>query len=187
MELKEAIQSRRSVRKYTDQPISKEQIQALLDAAVLAPSGSNAQPWTFVVMQGFDKVSEHSAAAKEALLESESEKEWFQKYVEWVSKPDFDMFYAAPALVVIYAKPQGFISQYDCCLAAQNLVLTAHDMGLGTCWIGFAQAYFNMASVKTSLNVPEDFVAVAPLVIGYPLEQKDPAAKNPPTVLNWIS
>lgn len=186
MELNEAIRNRRSVRKYTDQPISKQQIQALLEAAVLAPSGSNAQPWTFVVLQGFGKVSEHSAAAKKALLESEGEKEWFQKYKEYVSRPDFDMFHAAPALIIIFAKPQGFIAEYDCCLAAENLMLTAHDMGLGTCWIGFAQAYFNLPAVKAGLDVPTDYVAVAPLVVGYPLEEKDPVAKNPPVVLNWV-
>lgn len=186
MELNEAIRNRRSVRKYTDQPITREQIQALLDVAVLAPSGSNAQPWSFVVLQGASVVSSHSAAAKEALLESEGEKEWFQKYKEFVSRPDFNMFHGAPALVIIYAKPQGFIAEYDCCLAAQNLMLTAHDMGLGTCWIGFAQAYFNLPSVKAALNVPNDYKAVAPLVVGYPVEMKDPIAKNPPVVLNWI-
>lgn len=186
MELSEAIRKRRSVRKYTDQSVSREQIQALLEAAVLAPSGSNAQPWTFVVLQGSDQVASHSAAAKQALLESEGEKEWFQKYKNYVSRPDFDMFHGAPALIVIYAKPQGFIAEYDCCLAAQNLMLAAHDRGLGTCWIGFAQAYFNLPSVKAALNVPEDFKAVAPLVVGYPLEQKDPVSKNPPVILSWL-
>jgi len=186
MELNEAIRKRRSVRKYTDQPVSREQIQALLDAAVLAPSGSNAQPWTFVVLQGAAVVASHSASAKTALLESEGEKEWFQKYKEYISRPDFNMFHAAPALVIIYAKPQGFIAEYDCCLAAENLMLTAHDMGLGTCWIGFAQAYFNLPAVKAALKVPSDYVAVAPLVVGYPLEEKDPVAKYPPVVLNWV-
>jgi len=187
MELSEAIRKRRSVRKYTDQAVTREQIQALLEAAVLAPSGSNAQPWTFVVLQGADKVASHSAAAKQALLDSEGNKEWFQKYKEYVGRPDFDMFHGAPALIVIYAKPQGFIAEYDCCLAAQNLMLTAHDLGLGTCWIGFAQAYFNLPEVKARLNVPVEYKAVAPLVVGFPSEQKDPVAKNPPEVLTWLA
>ena len=56
----------------------------------------------------------------------------------------------------------------DCCLAAQNFMLAAHAQGLGTCWIGFSEAWLNTAEAKAKLGIPPGFKSVAPIIVGYP-------------------
>jgi nitroreductase len=185
MELKEAIKSRRSVRAYKPQMVEREIIEELLEAAVLAPTATNAQPWTFVVIQGAEKLHQISIRAKMQLLESQGDAEWFARYKDRVSQSEFNMFYGAPAIIVIYCKPRGFVGEYDCCLAAENLMLTARDKGLGTCWIGFSGGYFDTPEAKKELGVPLDYKAVAPIIVGYPAGETQGPEKNPPEVICW--
>ena len=88
--------------------------------------------------------------------------------VRWaLSRKAFNIFYNAPVLIVIYAKPEGPVPEADSCLAAQNLMLAAHNEGLGTCWIGFSRDFLNTSELKAELGIPDEYVAAAPLVLGY--------------------
>jgi nitroreductase len=117
MEALEAILSRRSIRKYRDEPVGEEAIEQLLRAAMSAPSAGNQQPWHFVVIDGRD------------ILEK----------VEKVN-PYAGMAADAPLAVLIAAEPAlekfpGYWVQ-DCSAAAENMLLAAHAMGLGAVWTG---------------------------------------------------
>ena len=81
--------------------------------------------------------------------------------------PGFHIFYHAPSLIVISASQTGPWALEDCSLAAENLMLAAHASGLGTCWIGFAQAWLETAEGKTALQLGrDDVVLIAPHWIG---------------------
>ena len=185
MELMEAIEARRSVRAYKPDMVEREKIEKTLHAAVQAPSGMNAQPWAFGVIQDRERLKSYSECIKIDLLNKVEEQPWLARYQEHFANPAYNIFYNAPTLVVIYAKEATPIAQIDCCLAAENLMLAAADLGLGTCWIGFSYDFMNMPSVKQELGVPEEYAAMAPIILGYPDGPIPPREKNPPETVYW--
>lgn len=185
VELKDAIYHRRSIRKYKPQQVSKDDIRTLMDAAVQAPSASNSQPWAFAVIQDQGILNNYSDQAKKLLLEQIDSYPPLAKYRTALSNPGFDIFYGAPTLLIIYAKPVGPHPEGDCCLAAQNIMLAAHSMGLGTCWIGFAHPLLNSDEIKQALGAPTDYTAVAPLIIGYPDGNMPAIRKKEPEIICW--
>lgn len=183
MDVQEAIFSRRSIREYAGRPVEPAAIERLLEAAVAAPSATNAQTWAFGILTDPSLLDELSAATREHLLAHLDEMPALQQYREMLSSPDYHVFYHAPALVVIYATPTGPAAEINCALAAENLMLAARGMGLGTCWIGFAGFLLNRPEWKQRLGVPEDCQAVAPIIVGHPAEQPESPEKRPPQVL----
>jgi nitroreductase len=73
----------------------------------------------------------------------------------------------------------------DCALAAENLMLTAHAAGLGSCWIGFAQGFLNTPAGKSMAGLPEPWVPVAPIIVGHPKAAPPPVPRNAPEV-RWV-
>ena len=185
MDLTQLLSERRSVRKYLPTPVAREQIEQLIQAAVLAPSAMNSQPWAFGVVQDAAALRDLSTRAKADLLAKLPQYPALAHYREMLENPRYDLFYGAPALVVIFAKPAGPHGEGDCCLAAENLLLAAREMGLGTCWIGFATMYLNQPEVKAELGVPAEYTAVSPLIVGYPDGTMPPRERNAPEMLFW--
>ena len=185
MELMEAINTRRSVRRYTPAPVDKAVIEQLLNAAVQAPNAMNAQPWAFGVIRGVEALRGYSARAKAHLLTLMGPDSPLAGYREHLENPAFNIFYDAPALVLIYAKPGAFKGDRDCCLAAQTLMLAARGMGLGTCWIGFSEPFFNLPETRAELGVPADYTTIAPLFVGHPEGETPPVPRNAPEVVLW--
>ena len=106
-------------------------------------------------------------------------------FAERLADPNFSIFYNADTLVVIYAKPMGAFVAADCWLAAENLMLAACAMGLGTCCIGSAVPALNEAEVKAELSVPADFTAVVPIVVGVPSGSPAAVPRREPQILSW--
>lgn len=185
MELMEAIRKRRSVRSYKPDAVGREKIETLLDAAVHAPSAMNAQPRAFGVIEDKATLGKYSERTKAFLLSKMEEWPWLANYKPYFENPEYNVFYHAPALVVIYAKNNAPVSGIDCTLAAENLMLAAADMGLGTCWIGFATWILDTPEAKKELGVPEEYTAVAPIIVGYPGDDNPPTEKNPPEIVYW--
>ena len=149
MDVIEAIYHRRSVRAFTTDAVSSEVIDDLVSAAVQAPSAMDLQPCAFCIIEGQATLSQFSGRAKRHLLETMTPDSPIFHYRDQLSEPAFDIFYGAPVLVVIAATSDAAQSAEDCCLAAQNLTLAAHGMALGTCCIGFARPWLNLAETKT--------------------------------------
>ncbi len=95
------------------------------------------------------------------------------------------LFYDAGTLVTICAKPMSPWSAFDCCLAAQNLMLAACEMGLGTCPIGFAKPWLDLPEVKRELGIPDDYVPVFPVIIGVPQGDTPAHPRNDPEIVSW--
>lgn len=183
MDLIEAINTRRSVRSYSEEKVSEEMIEVLLQAAVQAPSASNSQPWSFGVIQDSGLLKEYSDRAKNHLLSIAAEEPSLAKYRDMFTNAGFNIFYNANTLLIIYAKPAGLHPQGDCCLAAQNLMLAAHAHGLGTCWIGFARILLDLPELKKELGVPAEYTVVAPIIVGYPKGRIPQLSKKAPEVI----
>lgn len=180
-----AIYSRRSIRKYLSKPVPKETIEKLIEAATLAPSGSNSQPWAFVVIQDQAILKDYSEKAKTLFIDFIKDKPETQNYLNILSNPNFNIFYNAGTLVIIYGNSNNPTSHGDCSMAAQNLMLAAHANDLGTCWIGFSFLLFNDSTFKKELGIPENYSAIAPLIIGYPDSIPSEYSRNPPQILVW--
>jgi nitroreductase len=184
MDVLEAIEGRRSVREYTDEPVADTILRELIDVAVQAPSAVNQQPWCFLVVkdkalltQISDKAKAHMLNTPLGLAEG--------RHRDMLSDPDFHIFYHAPVLIVISAAEAGDWAVEDCALAAENLMLAAYAAGLGTCWIGFAQHWLGTKDGKSTLGLPESYVPVAPIIVGHPRREPAPIPRKSPNI-RWI-
>ena len=143
MDVQEAIVTRRSVRVFLEQPVEKVKIEQLMAAAVQAPSAMNAQPWAFAVISDKELLATYSTKAKAFLLGYLDKFPVLKRYEKVLSNPSFNIFHTAGTLLIIYSKPLNAAPNEDCSIAAQNVMLTAHELGLGSCWIGFARDFLN--------------------------------------------
>ena len=158
MDVFEAVKTRRSTRKYKDTTVEKEKLSKVLEAARLAPSAANHQPWSFIVVS--DKTIRQS-------LFSAYSRQWFVD---------------APIIIVACGFPdKGWRRKdgekyypIDVAIAMQNLILAAHEMGLGTCWI----AAFDEKKVKKALDIPKNVRVIAMTPLGYPDEVKGPITER---------
>ncbi|MBS7657312.1 nitroreductase family protein [Candidatus Bathyarchaeota archaeon] len=160
MEVFEAIKTRRSIRSYKNIPVEKEKLLKVLEAARLAPSAVNFQPWTFIVVT--DPVVKQK-------LKASYQSDWFT---------------SAPVIIIACAHPNKAWKKFDgeeywkvdVAIAMQNLILAAWEEGLGTCWIGA----FKEDEAKRVLGIPSDVRIVAMTPLGYPAEEKGPVTNRKP-------
>jgi nitroreductase len=185
MKLKDAIYTRRSVRDYAGRDVDKATVMALLRAAVQAPSAVNQQPWTFIVIQDRSLLKSYSDKTKQLYAANVGHDSLAANVKKIISDPAFNIFHNAGTLIVICAKSIGQHSDWDCCFAAQNLMLAAHAMGLATCPIGFAWPLMDDPEVRRELQIPSDCVPVLPIVVGYPTNPAAPVNKRDPEILCW--
>lgn len=147
MDVMEAIRTRRSVRKFSEKPIEEEKLKLVLEAARLAPSATNAQNWRFIVVRDKEKLQRLMEAADGQPFVGE-----------------------APCAIVVCGTKRRIMDcgqptdTVDCSIAASFMLLAAHSLGLGTCWLG----HFYADKVKKALRIPEEVSVVTFIPIGYP-------------------
>ena len=188
----DAIYTRRSIRDYEPVPLEKSTIRGLLDAAVQAPTGIHAQPWLFAIVQDTALLRTLSARAKDIWArDSRSEhptpvtEGLPNAFIARLDDPDFNIFYNARTLIIICARETSRFVAADCWLAAQNLMLAASALGLGTCCIGSATAAINTPEGKADLRIPSDVTAVVPIIVGVPAGTVTPVARHEPLIISW--
>jgi len=156
------VMDRRSIRKYTDDPVTDEHIEQLLRAAMAAPSAGNQQPWHFVVTRD-----------SEALVQ-----------VTGVH-PYAKMLPGASAAVVVCGDPNaGRWTQFwdqDCAAATENLLVEAQRLGLGAVWLGVHPLKERVEGVRAVFGIPSSIVPFAIVPLGWPAEHKEPAERYDPT------
>ena len=147
------IENRRSIRKFrTDKPVTKEQLKALLEAAMLAPSACNSRPWEFIAITRRETLNEITKI-----------------------HPYAKMLETAPAAIVVVAipqeeaKPEGYFPQ-DCGAATENILLQAVSLGLGTCWCGVYPREDRVAGFRKLFGIKEPKIPFNVIAIGYPDE-----------------
>lgn len=149
MEVLEAIRTRRSIRKYERRPVPEESVRKILEAGRWAPSASNAQPWNFIVLRDEGVRREVARAAT---------------YGKFLAE--------APLGIAVVIDPAASTDPVeDGAIATQNMILAAHALGLGTCWIGsYGSAYEER--VKEILRIPEGKRLLSIVSVGFPAESR---------------
>jgi len=152
MEVQRALLNRRSIRKYKDQKISKEDIDKILKAAMYAPSAMNLQAWHFIVIDNRDVLIESIKSIP---------------YAEMLKQSAAAILVCGDSLI---EKNESWLLQ-NCSASTQNILLSAHGSGIGSCWIaihGMDDVYKN---VKAQFKLPENIVPVSLISLGYPDEE----------------
>jgi nitroreductase len=161
MDALEAILSRRSIRKYTKDPITDQQIDIMLQAAMAAPSSGNAQPWHFIVIRDHSTLDE------------------IPKFHPFAS-----MVPGAQAAILVCGdeKLENHPGRWpqDCSAATQNLLLAAHAQGIGAVWVNVHPDEDRVAGIRKLYNLPPNIQPVSLVVLGWPNEKKLPPRRYKP-------
>lgn len=163
----DAILERRSIRKYTGKPVSKENIEQILRAGMSAPSAGNERPWQFIVlddksiMDGITKIHPYSQMLKEAshaivICGDMNLKKYNEDY--WVE---------------------------DCSAAAENMIIMAQELGIGSVWLGVYPTSDRVEQIKKFLNLPDNVVPFSIVSLGYPAEKKDVPDRYDASRVHW--
>jgi nitroreductase len=185
----EIIRSRRCVREYKDEQIPDADIEFLIDCAGYAPSGLNLQPWSFLVIQNKDVLRRLSEVGKKSMIplleQFKNTSQTAANYLAFLKTEGSDMFYNAPMLVIILGNNNAPTAAYDCAMAAQTMMLAAHSLGIGSCWIGGVQRALMDEKLMKELGAPEGYIIVAPLIFGYPSGKTEIPERIKPEVV-WV-
>ena len=152
------MMTRTSIRSYTDEAVSKENIETILRAGMAAPTAVNRQPWHFVVVTNREKLN--------ALAEA-------NRGTRMAAKAPLAIVVCGNMEKALEGTGRGFWVQ-DCSAATENILLAAHALGLGAVWTGLYPNEERSKAVRTLLKAPENIVPLCTIVIGHPAEQPQP-------------
>ena len=164
------ISARRSHRAYAPTPLTQEQIDALLKAAVESPSAVNRQPWHFTVVRNQQLLDEINQAVWEQMMKRNPEK----RSPRFADK-DFHVFYHAPCVIVISGLPDFHYTPIDGGIAVENIALAAESMGLGSVILGMPRDAFlgdKADAFRKALHFPEGWDFVIAIAVGVPTDTK---------------
>ena len=163
-----AIFQRRSIRKFTEQPVEKEKVQLLLQAGMAAPSATNSQPWEFIVVDDADvlkKLKQNLPLAR----------------------------YNSPLCMVVCGSPEITTKKtaarmfwiQDCSAATENILIAAVGLGLGTVWCGVHPVFIFEGRIRAVLGIPRKVIPLGVIQIGYPAENKEAGTKYKESRVHW--
>jgi nitroreductase len=159
------IKQRRSIRSYKPEQIKEEELQAILQAGMYAPNAGD-QAWHFTAIQNKNLLDRLNSAAKEAALSMNIE-----GLRELGGNADFNCLYNAPTLILVSADTNSMIPlDADCNAAAENMLIAAESMNIGSCWIFFVLLAFNSAKggeLLSELKIPRGYKPCNAAVFGY--------------------
>ena len=164
-----SILGRRSIRSYESTPVEKEKVEAIVECGLYAPSAMNRQPWHFTVVTDRTLLDRMSAANKKILLQSENE-----RARQLAENPNFDIFRGAPMAIILSGEKGAGYAPADCANAVENMAVAAHSLGLGSCYLGSFKMCLEAPEGKElleELRIPQDFVPLYALSLGYGNEQ----------------
>lgn len=164
-----AIFERRSIRSFTNKAVSKEDIETIVQAGLYAPSGRNRQDWQFTIVTK----SEQLIKLNNEIIKAQNRNQ------------DYVCYYGAPVLIIVSSLASNDLSPFDCACALENIFLSAHALGLGTCWINQPGASTNdegVRSVLSELGVPDNHNVYGCAALGYAAD----TPKLPPRRANTV-
>jgi nitroreductase len=166
MEALEAIFTRRSIRRYSEKKVDNDTVNKILRAAMFAPSAVNKQPWHFIVFE--------NAEIKNAIMEIHRSSDMLAE--------------AKKAIAVCYDTTLQHDEGYgviDCATATQNILLAAHSLGLGACWIGICPRQNRIEALQKIFHLPGNIVPFAVVSLGYPAETKNQPERFKPERIHY--
>ncbi len=207
------ILRRRSIRMYKKKQVPEFMIKRILEAGRFAPSAGNCQPWKFVVLRepeiiaGITKTTIKVCKIFKALIDYRRPGwRWLKPLanffihtkpadlhptpfgaVSLIADGKLDLFHGAPTVILIFKDVRGISNpDLDIGIAGTNMVLAAHSMGLGTCWVSFMKLAFQYTGKwKKLLGISYPYKAVTSLSIGWPVGNPDGMVSRPTHVVDW--
>jgi nitroreductase len=183
MDLDTCIKGRRSVRAYTDEAVSKEQLNMVLEAGVWAPTGMGREPWRFIIIEDKTLIKLVSDETKELVKQN------MPPLAAQFSTDRDIICYNAPMLILVCAEKDprwANVNLLDSVLAAQNMFLKAYELGLGTCYMGFVQFLNSKPEVLRKIGVPENCDMLVPFIIGHPKAAQGAGKRGSPQILKQL-
>ncbi len=177
------IKNRRSIRQYKAEQIGDAEIQAIMEAAIHAPSAMNQQKWHFTVIQNPATLAKMAEGVRQSMLKSGVE-----FLAERAKSTDFNVFYNAPTVVLVTADEKAHFTEFDCGAAAENIAVAAESLNIGSCVIGLSSFLFESdeaSEIKKELGIPEGYKFIITIALG----SKDANPPVPPKnkdVINYI-
>lgn len=212
-ETEKVILARRSVRKYKDEQVPEFMIRRLLEAGRFAPSAGNSQPWKFVVLRDREMIGELTSTVVQycriiqKLIDYRLPGGFWRKplakllirlmpndlhpvpfgAISLIADGKLGLYHDAPTIILIFKDVRGVSNpDLDCGIAGQNMVLAAHSMGLGTCWVGFAKLALNYSPKwKKRLGVKYPYTFASSLAVGWPAAKPDGFVSRQTALVDW--
>ncbi len=191
------LKSRRSIRRYTSEPIPREWLKQILEGAIWSPSAHNRQPWRFVVIETSD-TKEQLALAMGTRLRADLTKDHVpQEIIKKDVNRSYDRITSATAIIVVcmtmvdmdvYSddrrnENERIMAIQSTSMAGQNILLMAQSLGLGACWM--CAPLFVPDVVRQTLDLPEDWVAQGMITMGFPAQTREKTRKPLETSILW--
>ena len=191
------IQTRRSLRRYLAQAVPESYVDQLLEAGRWSPSAHNRQPWRFVVIQS-QATKEHLATTMGTRLRHDLEADCVpEAIIEKDVNRSYERITSAPLLIVVclsmvdmdvYSDDKRNENEFlmavqSVAMAGQNILLTAHSLGLGACWM--CAPLFCPETVQLALDLPEDWQAQGIITAGYPAQEREKTREPIETKVLW--
>lgn len=172
------ILSRRSIRSYTDQPVSRELLDQIIQCGQFAATAIGRQPWHFTVVTDRAALDEIVAENRRLMTAAGREVE-----------PDFDNFRGAPCAILVSGDASNIFSDIDCANAVENMALAAWSLGLGSCYIASFRPAFEQDTERAlyrRFGIPDGYRATLALSLGYIHEAPGERAERRPGTVNYI-
>ena len=194
------IKQRRSIRNFKEKEINKETLKEIIQTGKYAPSALNKQPWKFIVITNKNFIKDLSIKVKEELrkilkkrfikkfsIKELKDEDIFKLLLAFAFSKEDIIFFNAPALVFILTKNNLFNNE-SCACCAENMMIAAHSLGIGSCWIGFASVLGLKKQLLEKIGVPEKHHIAAAIVFGYPKENpgKPSIRRIGSDIIKWI-
>ncbi len=184
----EAIKNRRSTRQFTNEQITEEQMDTILESAIWAPSGSNSQSWLFTAIQNKEVLMKLNDFVREGLQTWTPKDDYISKMTairQQAQKEDYNFYYHAPTLIIASNRPNYNNAMADCALALENIFLAAESMELGSCYINqlrWLNDYEPLRDYLAELGVPREHVICSAAAVGHKARSSNAPERKPGTV-----
>lgn len=176
------ILNRRSVRVYSEDQITPEDLDLVIQSGLFSPSACNRQPWHFTVVQNREILNELNIESKKIMANGDNE--LFKKMGE---NEKYDIFYNAPSVIIISGEKGALVPETDCAAATENMILAAESLNIGTCWVGLVTYSFKSEKAEEytkKLEIPEGYEPYYAITLGY---KKFPNPKPQPRRENTVN
>ena len=177
------IASRRSNRRYKEEQISEAEIRQIMEAGIYAPSARNQQKWHFTVIQDKGLIDKMAGIIRENAVNSGD------KTLRFLGTPGYHVFHHAPTVVVISCLAEAPFVKMDCGMAAQNILLAAKSLGIGSCAIGLSRLLLLSPEGKDllqGLGFPEGYSHICSISLGYTDAENPPMPPRKKDVVTYI-
>lgn len=169
------IMNRRSIRSYTEKQVENEDLKQIIDAGLYAPSAMNQQSWHFTVIQNKDIINKMNEICK--------------VIIQQTSKPDLNLFYNAPTVILVSGEEKAIAPENDCSLAMENMFIAAASLGIGSCWVHSVRRLSSTPEgqkLLKEIGIPAGYSIVGSGIFGYPASGSPTPSQRKDSTVNII-